>query len=153
MRIMEIAQRHITEFIDDKYTDFEQILEMEAANQQAMSSKMPHVIDPYVVDVVKEMTFSSKHRDGYPQLLEVDPFHQYTLFGTHRVGVLDFLEGLSTVAKLEASLAQSLAELCSVHMPEHGFAVAALERALVMEARARLKILKDASSESYSSSE
>jgi len=23
MRIMEIAQRHITEFIDDKYTDFE----------------------------------------------------------------------------------------------------------------------------------
>ena len=66
MRIMEIAQRHITEFIDDKYTDFEQILEMEAANQQAMSSKMPHVLDPYVVDVVKEMTFSSKHRDGYP---------------------------------------------------------------------------------------
>lgn len=52
------------------------------------------------------------------------------------------LESLSTMSRLEAGIQQALAELIKAHRPENGFAVSALERALIIEARARLKLLK-----------
>lgn len=79
---------------------------MEAQEEEAIKNRTAHVLDPFIVDAVKEMTFNSKQRDGYPHAFEQDPFSQYTLFGphSHRVGVLDFFEGLSTFAKVEAGL-------------------------------------------------
>jgi hypothetical protein len=44
--------------------------------------------------------------DGNAWLLEHDPLNQYNLFGdsSHRVGVFDFLESISTLSKVEAAL-------------------------------------------------
>jgi hypothetical protein len=44
--------------------------------------------------------------DGNAWLLERDPLNQYNLFGesSHRVGVFDFLESISTLSKVEAAL-------------------------------------------------
>jgi hypothetical protein len=92
---------------------------------------------------MNEYSFFSRQKDGYPWLLEKDPFNQYCLFGTQsmRVGILDFFDSLATFSRVEASIQQSLYELIKVHMPENGMAISALERALVLEARARIKSL------------
>ena len=74
-RILEIARRHITEFIDNQYADFEEILDMPSAAQNAMNSKSGHVLDPNIVDMLKEFTFYSKQKDGYSSESEKDPFN------------------------------------------------------------------------------
>jgi hypothetical protein len=83
--------------------------------------------------------------DGNPWLLERDPLNQYNLFGesSHRVGVFDFLDSISTLSKVEAALQQGLSELISVHMPENGLAVSSIERAMLIEARGRLKVVRN----------
>jgi hypothetical protein len=83
--------------------------------------------------------------DGNAWLLERDPLNQYNLFGesSHRVGVFDFLESISTLSKVEAALQQGLSELISVHMPENGLAVSSIERAMLIEARGRLKVVRN----------
>ena len=83
--------------------------------------------------------------DGNPWLLERDPLNQYNLFGesSHRVGVFDFLDSISTLSKVEAALQQGLSELISVHMPENGLAVSSIERAMLIEARGRLKVFRN----------
>jgi|APCry1669189241_1035207.scaffolds.fasta_scaffold412045_1 hypothetical protein len=83
--------------------------------------------------------------DGNAWLLEHDPLNQYNLFGesSHRVGVFDFLESISTLSKVEAAMQQGLSELISVHMPENGLAVSSIERAMLIEARGRLKVVRN----------
>jgi hypothetical protein len=82
--------------------------------------------------------------DGNAWILERDPLNKYNLFGDSatRVGIFDFLESISTLSKIEAALQQSLSELINVHTPENGLAVSSLERAMLIEARGRLKIVK-----------
>lgn len=96
----------MTEFIDDQYADFEAILGMHQVQDKTSKKPPTHVTDPHVVDIMKESAHFTKQIDGYPWYIDRDPFSQYTLFGGHsqRVGVLDFLESLTTFSKIEASL-------------------------------------------------
>lgn len=59
------------------------------------------------------------------------------------IGLLDFYESMSTISKVNAALQQSLEELIHVHTPENGLAVSSLERVLIVEARGKLKILRN----------
>lgn len=82
-RLKEIAKSHMTEFIDDRYADFEQILGMSEMEKNDKNKQQNNVLDPHVVDAMKESVHFSKQVDGYPWYFEREPFSQFTLFGTH----------------------------------------------------------------------
>ena len=79
-RIQEISARHETEFIDNQYEDFEEILGM-TKGERDPNKKQALVLDAHVVDAMKEFMFFSKQVDGYPWYFERDPFKTYSLFG------------------------------------------------------------------------
>lgn len=57
------------------------------------NKKQCQVLDPHVVDTMKEFAYFSKQVDGHPWYFEKDEFNQFNLFGSdsHRIGVFDFL--------------------------------------------------------------
>ena len=54
----------------------------------------------------------------------------------------DFYESLCAITRVHAASEQAFAELESLHRPEHGLASSCLERALLLEARGRLKVIR-----------
>ena len=46
------------------------------------------------------------------------------------------------MSKINAALVQAMEELNGVHTPENGFARSCMEKALILEARIKLKLLR-----------
>ena len=65
----EIAAKHASEYLNEQYQDFEEILGIEEIKKQ-LSNKDTIVIDPHIVDIMKEMAFFTKQVDGYPWYIE-----------------------------------------------------------------------------------
>ncbi len=64
-RIKEIAARHQSEYIDNKYQDFEELLGMSEIEDKALKKDDDHhekvgVLDPAVLNALKETAFFNK---------------------------------------------------------------------------------------------
>ena len=54
-KISDIAARHVTGFVDQPYSTFEEILGMDTENKE-----MPESFDPHTIDGLRESAFYSK---------------------------------------------------------------------------------------------
>jgi hypothetical protein len=55
----------------------------------------------------------------------------------------DFYDSLCAVTRVHAACVQGFGELTQVHRPENGLASSSLERAMLAEARGRLRVLRN----------
>ena len=99
--------------------------------------------DPVVVDAIREHSHFSKQIEGYPWFLTpTDRGGTTAGLQTGGAGLTDFLESLCAITRIHAACEGAFAELSHVHRPENGLASSCLERAMLREARGRLKILR-----------
>ena len=99
--------------MDNKYTDFEELLGMSEIEKNQQSKQTSQMLDPQIMDCLRETAFFNKQVDGYAWYLERNPLSQLDLFGgsSHRIGTLDFYESICTLSKVEAGIQQTLEEL------------------------------------------
>ena len=99
--------------------------------------------DPVVVDAIREHSHFSKQIEGYPWFFTgLERSGSSVGQQTGGAGLTDFLESLCAITRVHAACEQAFAELSHVHRPENGLASSCLERAMLREARGRLKVLR-----------
>lgn len=143
MALKEIAERHITEFAGDQHTDFANVLGLPEVTASDLFKKQGQQ-DPIVVDAIREHTHLSKQIEGYPWFFK-DREDTQTALGlqTTGAGLTDFYDSLCAITRVHGACVQGFGELTLVHRPENGLASSCLERAMLAEARGRLRVLRN----------
>jgi len=89
-----IAARHITEFANEQYTDFSQILGLPNITIDELNQKQPKR-DPIIIDAIREAAFFEKATEGYPVVFSKTRMPGKTAgLHTRDIGLTDFYDSL-----------------------------------------------------------
>lgn len=140
--LLEIQQRHITEFAGEQATDFANVLGLPQITISDLFKKQGQM-DPVVIDSIREHTHFSKQIEGYPWFMEKLQNETSTVgLHTEGQGLYDFFESLCSITRITAACDQAIQELITVHRPENGLAASALEVAMLNEACGCMRVIR-----------
>jgi len=127
-RLANIAKRHITDFTKNYDQDFTEVLGLPEITADDLFKKNREK-EPIVIDALRQQSRFIKIEEGYPHFIEKD-------------GVLNFYESVGCITRVYSLIETIYQECIEIHKPENGQASCALNTAVIIFSKTKLKLVK-----------